>query len=514
MMKLPKHTRPLAFAFLALATVPVSASTVTQDDPVPNEYPEPDFITNGGIPYTWTVRMADRDTAEMSSHVGAWSWDEDAFPETAKGWTHTSHWVALELEKDTSFTVRLQAKSDVPNPDPDAESPTFGGHLFPGFSLYRGWQDHGEDGHTFNNVGTIAWAPDVTYVAHASTTEAHTLERTWHLAAGKYSLALGGNSPSTLAEGRQGYLASFTTVPTAESATVRQEDPVPNTYPEPDFVTDGGLPYTWTVRMENATFASVSAHVGAWSWDEDAFPETAKGWTHTSHWVALELKENASFTVRLSSKDDVPNPDPDAESPTFGGHLFPGFSLYRGWQDHGEDGHTFNNVGNIAWAPDVTYIAHASTTEVHSLERTWHLAAGKYSLALGGNSPSALAEGRQGILAEFATAPLDLNLTIARMEGGHKMLRSHTHEGLRYQWQSSADLVKWSAMGDPFTGDGSLQTMHLPHAGKATYARLAILADHAMAHEDMTVEPGDGDGEADPESEGGNHQHQHGGGGE
>ena len=43
-----------------------------------------------GIPYAWGSEISAGEVAETPpDHVGAWSWDEDGFPATAKGWTKT-----------------------------------------------------------------------------------------------------------------------------------------------------------------------------------------------------------------------------------------------------------------------------------------------------------------------------------------------------------------------------------------------------------------------------------------
>ena len=63
-----------------------------------------------------------------------------------------------------------------------------------------------------------------------------------------------------------------------------------------------GIPYAWHIELSaNESTHTGPAHVGAWSWDEDSFPETAKGWTHTSAWVQLDLTEPVALTLTLES---------------------------------------------------------------------------------------------------------------------------------------------------------------------------------------------------------------------
>lgn len=183
------------------------AATVSNTDPVPNVTdPAPD----GGVGYRWTVYLGGKDRANLEGVVGAWSWDEDAFPETAKGWTHTSNWVALNLRRPAKVTIRLFRKENVPNP----AGGVGGNILFPAFTLYQGWDGDGGDLHTYNNRGDVEWAEDLAYLTHVENDgSATSVDVTLELPAGLYSLALGGNSPSTNREPVQGYGFSLVSMP-------------------------------------------------------------------------------------------------------------------------------------------------------------------------------------------------------------------------------------------------------------------------------------------------------------
>ncbi|MHA3772831.1 PEP-CTERM sorting domain-containing protein [Verrucomicrobiota bacterium sgz303538] len=207
-----------AASFLGMGAA--HASTITLGDPSPTVYDEDTFaMIDGGVSYWWTVSMGASDLAQLSGHVGAWSWDEDSSPGTDRGWTHTSHWVALTLTAPTKLTIRLENKGDVPSPslfDPNAVA---GNNLYPGLTLWSNWDGDGTDYDVYNNRGNVSWAEDLTYLDHIEGGTGHIIERTWTLPAGNYSIALGGNSPSTNAEGRQGYLATFTTNAVPEPGT-------------------------------------------------------------------------------------------------------------------------------------------------------------------------------------------------------------------------------------------------------------------------------------------------------
>lgn len=373
-----------------------------------------------GIPYAWGLVMDEQSTAQTPpDHVGAWSWDEDGFPETAKGWTHTSSWVKLRLLKPSKLTLQLASLANVPWPSPEEPNRVAGTNLFPSFSLYAGWDtDKGlmtdtngvsiDQNHNFNNRGAIDWAEDVLYLDHLDNSSAHSATRTWTLPAGDYTINLGGNSPAVVAEGRQGYQATFTTTPLS----------APDAAILPVLFSETGVPYAWNLVMNStATVETPPAHVGAWSWDEDSFPETAKGWTHTSAWVKLDLLQSARFTLTLANRADVPWPSNEDPNRLAGTNLFPSFTLYRGWDtDAGlttdtngvtiDQNHNFNNRGAIDWAEDVAYVDHLDNSSAHAVARTWTLAAGRYTINLGGNSPATLAEGRQGYKATFTTTPV------------------------------------------------------------------------------------------------------------
>ena len=392
---------------------------------------EPIEFSPIGIPYAWLIELeANEVTATEPDHVGAWSWDEDGFPDTAKGWTHTSAWVKLDISEPVNLTLVLESLAGVPWPSAEEPGRLAGTNRFPSFTLYRGWDtDAGvltnSDGttldqdHTYNNRGDIAWAEDVTYLDHVDNAVEHSITRTWTLPAGHYTVALGGNSPATVAEGRQGYRAVFGTTPPSA--------PVTNAALSSIAFSPVGIPYSIGLTMDDQARAETAPdHVGAWSWDEDGFPETARGWTHTSSWIKLRLTKPALLTLNLASREGVPWPSAEEPFRLAGTNLFPSFTLYHGWDtDAGlitnldgttlDQNHTFNNRGNIEWAEDVTYLNHLDNATAHQVSRTWLLAAGEYTINLGGNSPALVAEGRQGFRATFTTAPAPVTIINAAL---------------------------------------------------------------------------------------------------
>lgn len=170
-----------------------------------------------GIPYRHSISMSGTDSAAVTRHVGAWSWEDNSLfnagnGEPPVGWTHTSDWVALTLLEPAVLTLRLERQAGVSAPTAQNPENVAGiTSMFPSFTIYGGTDTDGTQDHTFNNRGNIAWA-SVAYMDHVDNSTETFAQRTWNLPAGTYSIILGSNAPATDLN-RQGYLATFTTVP-------------------------------------------------------------------------------------------------------------------------------------------------------------------------------------------------------------------------------------------------------------------------------------------------------------
>lgn len=219
----------LSYLALALLTAsfpaPLTASSVSATDP-----------QAGGITYKYTVTMGGLDSAVFSNHVGAWSWEDNSLfgaGEDPVGWTHTSNWVALNLTATAVFTIRVERDATVPWPssaDPARLASTTS--MFPSFTLWKKWDNDlapqafvdinnegipTNDWHIYNNDGAVEWAEDLEFVANYNGVPAHynnstleTIERTYILPAGQYTIVIGSNAPANDTT-RQGYKATFTT---------------------------------------------------------------------------------------------------------------------------------------------------------------------------------------------------------------------------------------------------------------------------------------------------------------
>jgi hypothetical protein len=197
--------------------------------------------TPGGIGYEWSVTLGGEDVAVTpdiaGSHVGAWSWeDESLFAEgdPTVGWTHTSQWASITLTEAAYLTIRLEANGSIPY----TGTGNVGGfrpsdNFFPSFTLFAG-TDQDEipeavalllgaepadgESHTYNNRGNIDWAEDLSFVGLEENSTETFAEATWYLPAGTYTLAMGSNAPSETNPPRQGFRATFSTVPEPSAA--------------------------------------------------------------------------------------------------------------------------------------------------------------------------------------------------------------------------------------------------------------------------------------------------------
>ncbi len=371
---------PDATSYGLTGTISAAAFTYAAGDPA-----------EGGIGYQHQVTLGENSSGSFSGLVGAWSWEDNKLfggvgQGTAPvGWTHTSNWAAVRLQKDTVLTVTMARDANVPQPteeDPDAKADTTS--MNPSMTLFRGLDNDGDDFHTYNNRGNIAWAEDIQYVDHVDNSTEETITRSWFLRAGDYTFALGSNAAADNLN-KQGYRISFST---QSSGTV---DPVPNTYLPPEYIGTGGIGYTYTVIAKVGDSGNFSNRVGAWSWEDSSLPsapgQKSLGWTHTSNWLALKLEEEAYFSFTMESDNNVPWPsieDPDRKADT--SHMKPSFTLYRGWDNDGSDNHTYSNKGNVLWAEDIRYMDHVDNSSANKVTRTWRLPAGEYTLALGSNA--------------------------------------------------------------------------------------------------------------------------------
>lgn len=372
-------------------TISASAFTYVAGDPA-----------EGGIGYQHQVTLGKNSSGSFSGLVGAWSWEDnslfggDGQGTDPVGWTHTSNWAAVRVQSDTLLTITMARDATVPWAAAPEELNGLGdtAAMYPSFTLWRGWDNDGDDYHTYNNHGNVDWAEDLQYVDHLNNSSATTVTRTYFLPAGDYTLALGSNADTTNGN-LQGYKVTLAT------GNVGKTDPV---------AAAGGIGYTYTVVAGADEAGSFSGSVGAWSWEDNSLfgnegqsPQPV-GWTHTSNWLALKLTEEVYFSLTMERDATVPWAEAPDELNGFADTvaMYPSLTLYRGWDNDGADFHTYNNRGNVSWAEDIRYLDHVDNSKAETITRTWRLPAGEYTFALGSNADTTNAN-RQGYKATYTT---------------------------------------------------------------------------------------------------------------
>ncbi len=231
----------LTFSMSASAT----KSSVDYADPVPGST-EPN-VCNGGISYEWTVKMANFHNVSFVNLVGAKSFNEPppAYEPPYTGWTHTSNWVAFELERDAMVEIEVMRQEGVPYASKDPAGlpimATGRNKLVPAFAIYSGWDDTSCEEHRYNNSGDSDWST-VKYITNAPNKGGWaSVKSKMKLKAGKYSIAIGG-SPKVLDTypdakcdpltdsvcyaytGRHGYRVNMKTRPVGKGAERSSED--------------------------------------------------------------------------------------------------------------------------------------------------------------------------------------------------------------------------------------------------------------------------------------------------
>lgn len=200
----------------AISSMALNASTVT---PITSR-------SAAGVPYDWTVTLGANDSAILSNHCGAWSWEDNALfnegaGEPPVGWTHTSRWSAVTLTVATRLIVRMERDATVPWPsggDPGRLAST--ATMFPSFTVWKGFDTDGTQNHTYNNRGNPSWAEDLSFIGLVNNSTQPVIEDSFILPAGDYTFALGSNAPANDTN-RQGFRVTLTTVPIATQVVLQ-----------------------------------------------------------------------------------------------------------------------------------------------------------------------------------------------------------------------------------------------------------------------------------------------------
>lgn len=226
-----KNIRTLLLVLLGFSNT--ASAAIIGGDPVPNtpavpaSGSDPAVPAEGGIGYRNSITLGVVDSASLTGTVGAWSWEDQSLfapGEDPVGWTHQSHWYALSLTEPAILQLTFAAEAGVPRPIAGNPGNIAGtDHMLPSFTMFRGWDNDGGDSHVYNNDGILGpdpvknaannWFEDLTYLDHLANSTLPSVQRSWSLPAGNYTLVIGSNAPSTTKPDPQGYRLSLATVP-------------------------------------------------------------------------------------------------------------------------------------------------------------------------------------------------------------------------------------------------------------------------------------------------------------
>ncbi|WP_428353887.1 hypothetical protein [Methyloprofundus sp.] len=175
----------------------------------------------GGIGYEWTVSLGHHGSAEIIGSTGGKGSFEPAFEAPDIGWTHTTDWVALDLEAEVVLEIKITRQEGVYELKVDRETgaksyATSGAMLYPAMSIYEGWDSTTEkEKGSFNPIGNF-WSTIQFKAAEFSAWGEDTIVYRAKLPAGKYSVNIGGVNAMYCSEtddcykGVHGYRATFT----------------------------------------------------------------------------------------------------------------------------------------------------------------------------------------------------------------------------------------------------------------------------------------------------------------
>lgn len=146
-----------------------------------------------------------------------------------------------------------------------------------------------------------------------------------------------------------------------------------------------GIPYHWNVTLSRGQKVEHQFSAGAKSWHEPSNPTGLKGWAHTCSWVLLELREPSIVKIRVVRQQGVLKSD--GSYVLNRDRFYPALSIFSGHDTDSSQDHTFNNSGNF-WST-VNYLGnHPNLIGAEKIVYKIVLAAGKYTIAIGGNPPS------------------------------------------------------------------------------------------------------------------------------
>lgn len=248
-----------AAACLAVCQTAAAHTTVANDPNV------------GGIDYNWTITglehgesqsvdgvtgscsfrdpgLADTPLLGVDLTPGGFEQGLAVLPPENRGWTHTSQWVAFDLQEASLVTISLQRKAGMTYVPFGSTDPVIANdELVPAFALWSGWDNdetafedihfefpappaHAQNWHVYNNSGNMAWAEDLSFLANAEDDGQALLDgtipsdgflsATYSLPAGRYSIVLSGFVGPNGTVQQEGYEATFSVAAVPEPTSL------------------------------------------------------------------------------------------------------------------------------------------------------------------------------------------------------------------------------------------------------------------------------------------------------
>ncbi len=195
-----------------------------------------------------------------------------------------------------------------------------------------------------------------------------------------------------------------------------------------------GIGYEWTVTLEGKHgHAGITGSVGGKSSYEPQFDAPDIGWTHTSDWVALEMKQKGVLTITVERQAGIYFTKIDKKTQeksfvTAGSKLYPAMSIYTGWDSTtAKEKGSFNPVGNFWSTIEFKEVVYSDMGQ-KSITYRAKLPAGKYSINIGGvnalycKESDSCFNGLHGYRAKFSTShPFHLIKSAAETDSDKKM---------------------------------------------------------------------------------------------
>lgn len=164
-------------------------------------------------------------------------------------------------------------------------------------------------------------------------------------------------------------------------------------------IPDGLEGYTHYFELDPNSPGDISlvGTVGSWSWQDSRLGDGVF-WRHQSDWIAFNLAAPANVRISVERHDEGDN-----------SKFFPSMTLYRAFNNTTEGAHFASNTSDIQWDPNsniLGYLDHHDNFSLGSMDETFQLEAGNYTILLGGNAAAEAQAVNVNYAATFAASAI------------------------------------------------------------------------------------------------------------